>query len=52
MNAHANNNDGIAAIAIGSGSEAQKDKSIAIGYQALAKNNGESGGNRDWLKYC
>ena len=44
MKAHANNNDGIAAIAIGSGSEAQKDKSIAIGYGALAQNNGASGG--------
>ncbi len=44
MKAHANNNDGIAAIAIGSGSQAQKDKSIAIGYKTLAENNGESGG--------
>ena len=44
MEAQANNNDGIAAIAIGSGAEARKDKSIAIGYRASAENAGESGG--------
>lgn len=46
MEAQANNNDGIAAIAIGSGAEARKDKSIAIGYKALAENAGESGESR------